>query len=518
MTLPGPDPRLESHLVDVLIHRAHPLYVSFSATFGLTSMTGDVAHWVRDGHGDALAASVRDLFLGIDPDPVGEIRSVDLAGNHVAHVHWLRDPEGIHVILLDARAEVSQHQVRQQESHEAELASLERGKSIDKLKRVKQELERRQSQLEEANALKTAFLATLSHEFRTPLTAIFGYLHLLEKRLQQDSEATFALRAIRRGATHLFGLAENLLEYGRPEAGEHRLNVVRIDLNLLAEDLRVMFVPLADEQHLTMTVRIESVPLELCLDEIKVKQVLINLVSNAIRYTPRGVVDVLLRWNGQRFEAIVSDSGIGIPAAFVDSVFKPFNKGGPQGSRGAGLGLSISRRLVEQMHGELSMKSSAGEGSEFRVSLPNLVIGRNASVVMPQNSGSEWLDGGTALVIDDDPDIRELLRLLLEDLGFSVELCVTANEGFDRAIALSPDLVIVDLYLPGLSGNVASFKLRAHGFRGRIIALSGATDPDSRRSALSAGADQFLAKPVQIEEFVRAVRAATTRVPSPREN
>ncbi|MBK8285076.1 MAG: response regulator [Ahniella sp.] len=513
MTEPGPAARLESHVFAVLLERAQPLYLQFSSDWGLKSLHGAVAHWRADIEHDQLVDAVRDLFLGVNPDVSGELSSVELAGGRIAHVHWLRGDEGIDVILLDARAEVEQQQLKQQESHEAELASMERGKSIDRLRRVKHELERRQSQLEEANALKTAFLATLSHEFRTPLTAIFGYLHLLEKRLQPDVESQFALRAIRRGATHLFGLSENLLEYGRPEAGEYRLNVVRIDLNLLAEDLRIMFLPLAEEQQLDFSVRIEAVPLDLCLDEIRVKQVLINLVSNAIRYTPRGQVTVLLRWTGKDFEAIVRDSGIGIPSAFMDSVFKPFNQGVPHGSRGAGLGLSISKRLVEQMHGELQLKSNPGEGSEFRVRLPNLVIGRSpaASGSLLGEPGRQWLDGGTALVIDDDPDIRELLRLLLEDLGFGVELCVTANEGFERAIALKPDLVIVDLRLPGLSGNVASFKLRAHGFTGRILALSGASDPESRRGAIAAGADQFLAKPVQIEEFVRAVRAATSR-------
>lgn len=510
MTATAPDPRLESHLFEILVGRTQPVYLDYGPDWGLRAIHGAISHWQADTTAEALAASVRDLFLGVVPEPVGELRSVELAGHHVANVHWLHDATGTRVILLDVRADTAQHQIKQQESHEAELASTERGKSIDRLRRVKDDLERRQAQLEEANALKTAFLATLSHEFRTPLTAVFGYLHLLEKRLAQDVDAQFALRAIRRGATHLFGLAENLLEYGRPEAGEHRLNVVRIDLGLIAEDLRVMFGPLADEQQLALSIDVAAVPLELCLDEIKLKQVLINLVSNAIRYTPRGTVQVMLHWNGQRFEAVVRDSGIGIPAAFADSVFKPFNKGGPQGSRGAGLGLSISKRLVEQMHGTLAMASTPGEGSEFRVSLPNLVIGRLPAAALPQPRGSDWLDGGTALVIDDDPDIRELLRLLLEDLGFGVELCVTANEGFERAIVLSPDLVIVDLHLPGLSGNVASFKLRAHGFRGRILALSGSTDPESRRNALAAGADQFLTKPVQIEEFVRAVRQAST--------
>ena len=221
MTEPGSDTRLESHVFAVLLERVHPLYLQFTPDWGLKTIHGAVAHWRADSHHDQLVGAVRDLFLGASPEESGELPSVELAGGWIAHVHWLRSSEGIDIILLDARAEVEQHQSKQQESHEAELASMERSKSLDRLRRVKHELERRQAQLEEANSLKTAFLATLSHEFRTPLTAIFGYLHLLEKRLQPDVESQFALRAIRRGATHLFGLSENLLEYGRPAAVEN---------------------------------------------------------------------------------------------------------------------------------------------------------------------------------------------------------------------------------------------------------------------------------------------------------
>lgn len=501
------DPQLESLLFDILLEQTKPLFLRFDQKLGLLGMEGQLDAW-RVDDSEVLVQAVRDLLLGMPLDGRGELRAVELSGQRLAHVHWEGRADGVDVILLDARTELEQQRQKQQESHDAELASTERGKAIDRLRKVKHELERRQAQLEEADALKTAFLSTLSHEFRTPLTAIFGYLHLLERRLRPDNESQYALRAIRRGATHLFGLAENLLEYGKPEADAHRLNIVRMDLRMLADDLGIMFLPLAEEQGLSLEFQIDSVPLELCLDEIKVKQVLINLLSNAIRFTPRGSVRVRLSWNGQKFEAQIQDTGIGIPEDLVNSIFKPFHRGGPAGQRGAGLGLSISRRLVEQMHGQMSFRSRPGEGSTFTVSLPSLQVGRalNVAVNDADLPAEIWLSGGTALIIDDDPDLRELLRLLLEDLGFSVELCVTANDGFERAQRLDPDLVVVDLNLPGLPGNAASFKLRAHGYKGPILAISAQTDAEAKRAALAAGADQFLPKPIQIEAFVRAVR------------
>lgn len=504
-------PAVDAYLHAVLIDRCHPTVLRLDSAWNLIGVDGDPEFWgfseqTRDEH----LQTIRDLFVGVEIDVAHELMFVGLPDGHVAHVHLVPDESGIQVILLDARGETERQRASQQLGNEAELAMQDKSRAISRLKQVRSELERQRQRLEEANALKNAFIATLSHEFRTPLTSIFGYLHLLERRLAGDESTQRSLRAVRRGATHLFGLAENLLEYGRSESGRSRLNPTRFEPAQMAEDLRVMFSPLAAEEGLTLEVVCEAVPLPLIHDEVRLRQIMINLISNAIRYTSRGSIKVRIQWDGVGLILQVADTGIGIPEELRQVIFKPFNAGGQQGSKGAGLGLSIVRRLVDQMHGSIHLESVLGEGTRFEVKLPPLGTSTTESerVARQIEDPDSWLIGGNALVVDDDSDIRELVRALLEDMGFRVRTAASANEAFDIASKSIPDLAIIDVQMPGLSGNAAVFKLRAHGYKGRIISLSADDTVEARQAALGAGSDLYLTKPINIEQLVRAVRSA----------
>ncbi len=513
MSTPFPE-AVDRHLRDVLIDRAHPLVLSIDGEWNLLAAKGDCAYWgfVADQREEALQ-TVRDLFLGIDLSVEQGFQFVELPQGQAAHLHLVPDGAQMHVVLLDARGDSERQRAGQQLGNEAELAGIEKNRAINRLKQIRSELECQRERLEEANALKNAFMATLSHEFRTPLTSIFGYLHLLERRLAHDASTQHSLRAIRRGATHLLGLSENLLEYGRGESGRSRLNPIRVEPEQLAEDLRVMFNPLAREEGLGLTIEAESVPVPLIHDEVRVRQIMINLISNAIRYTPRGSVQASLRWDGEILALRVIDSGIGIAPELRSQIFKPFNAGGQQGSKGAGLGLSIVKRLVDQMHGTLRLESVPGEGTRFEVDLPPLGSTQASTDPIARQTGDpeSWSIGGTALVVDDDEDIRELVRTLLRDLGFQVHTASDASEGFEAALRLCPDVAIVDVQMPGLSGNAAVYRLRAQGYKGRIISLSADDSLDAREAALSAGSDSYLTKPINIERFVRAVRVAAEK-------
>ncbi len=502
---------VDRYLRHALVDRAHPVVLSMDGDWNLVDVLGDSGYWgfAAEAREDQLQL-IRDLFIGIDPKVEQDLLFVELPDGQVAHVHLVPDVSGLHIVLLDARGESERQRVSQQLGNEAELAGQEKNRAISRLKQVRNELERQRERLEEANALKNAFIATLSHEFRTPLTSIFGYLHLLERRLVGDASTQHSLRAIRRGATHLFGLAENLLEYGRSESGRSRLNPMRMEARQLADDLRVMFAPLAQEEGLALEIDFEAAPQPLIHDEVRVRQIMINLISNAIRYTPRGSVRASIRWDGAALTLSVVDTGIGIPPELKSAVFKPFNAGAQQGSKGAGLGLSIVKRLVDQMHGSIQLESVPGEGTRFFVSLPPL--GSAAAETRRETTQSEdpdsWLIGGTALVVDDDDDIRELVRTLLMDMGFKVHVGADAAAAFEMAMRLRPDVVVIDVQMPGLSGNAAVYRLRAHGYKGRIISLSADDAVEAKGAALTAGSDLYLTKPINIEYFVRAVRAA----------
>lgn len=505
---------VERYIERVLRERANPVMLSFDRKWNLIEILGDVSHFsLNVSAGGSDLHLLRDLFLGLPEGEPQDFPFVGLPGGRCAHVHGVPDGGLFHVLLLDASEEFARVQEQQQQGNQAELISQEKSKALARLRAVRSELESQRNRLEEANALKNALIATLSHEFRTPLTSIFGYMHLLERRCGDDATQRQALRAVRRNATYLFALAENLLEYGRGEAAPGLLNPVLVDLPALVADLDAMFRPLAEDKGLAFSIELGDMPCDALFDEIKLRQIAINLLSNALRYTMRGKVAARVFGDERQLVLEVSDTGIGVPADARQRVFTPFNRGGQNGSKGAGLGLSIVKRLVEQMHGALELDSELGVGSTFRVRLPPL--GQATAGETPARSGEKpagadelWLKGYRAVVLDDDPDVSGLLALLLEDLGFEVEVLREAARAVARVREAPPHVMLVDVELPGLSGNAAVYQLRAHGYAGRIITLSATATEEARAAALAAGADFYLTKPINLEQFVRVLQRA----------
>jgi signal transduction histidine kinase len=243
----GVPPRVEAYLRDLFWERVNPLLLSFDDGWRLDDIHGDASLYGIDcGEPARGIEALRDLFTGLSLDEPHDVPFVELANGRSAHLHLIPDDKGFHVLLLDAEVERDRRRVQQQIGHEEALASQAKTKAIGQLKKIRSELERQHAKLEEAHALKNALIATLSHEFRTPLTSIFGYLQLVERRAQGEPSLQDALRAVRRNATYLFTLAENLLEYGRGESAVPLWNATSDDLGLLAREVDAMFRPLAE--------------------------------------------------------------------------------------------------------------------------------------------------------------------------------------------------------------------------------------------------------------------------------
>lgn len=503
---------VDGYLRGWLVDRHAPLVLRYDDRGELRQIHGEQLRYGLAGPArDDTLALLDDMFVGQSSTDTVSLPYIELPNGRCVHVHRTPESQGCHVLLLDAEDERHRRRELQQAGHVEALVSHEKSRAIGRLHELRSELEQQQSLLEEANGLKNALIATMSHEFRTPLTSIFGYLHLLERRGQPESAE--ALRALRRNASYLLTLAENLLEYGRGESGAALREAVPVDVQALAEDMDVMFRPLAEDKGLSLRI-VASGPAGTspAFDEVRLRQIVVNLVSNAIRYTERGEVSARLDWDGRGLRIEVVDTGPGIPDEFHERVFRPFNRGGPQGSKGAGLGLSIVRRLVEQMQGTLNLESSPA-GSCFRVELPLQAHGSS-----PEDSGrSEALPqlcGLRAIVVDDDPDVAGLLEVLLMDLGISATCIAEGVRAFAQTLSDPPDLLLVDVQLGGgVSGHALVFRLRAQGYRGRIVMLSAAGTREMRDVALRSGADFFLPKPIQIEQFVRTIEQAARLAP-----
>lgn len=502
---------MERKLAHFLFARAQPLLLEFDAGWQLVNLQGDAARFGFDLDNAQIGTrQLQDLFIGMPLDEAVDLPFVEMPNGRSAHVHMLSADSGFQILLLDAQGEHDRQQSQQQTSNEAELVGRQKSKAIAQLRQIRSELEQQRARLQDANTLKNALIATLSHDFRTPLTSIFGYLHLIEEEAGHTSSTQRGLRALRRNANYLFTLAENLLEYARADSRSNLLLPSETDLAELVDDLEGMFQPMARDQGLEFSISLDAIDASTpILDELRLRQILVNLLSNAIRYTPTGKVTARLVWEDASLVIEVIDTGVGIAEELHEKVFVAFNRSSQAPGSGAGLGLSIVKRLVKQMLGTLEMESRLGQGTRFRVVLPNLdKANAEASEESPDAFFTKPDRVYSVLIVDDDPDIVYLLEALLRDRGFRVRAVGDAASAVETAQANPPDVLLVDVELPGLSGNTAVFRLRAKGYRGHIVTLSATPTEEARKVALNAGADQYLTKPIHIEQFARAMQRA----------
>lgn len=333
---------------------------------------------------------------------------------------------------------------------------------------------------EAANLAKTHFLMGLSHEIRTPLNAIHGYAQLLERGAALAP--TEAGRIIRRSSEHLADLVEGLLDISRIEAGVLKLNRETIGLRILLEQVAAMFRIEAGNKGLDFIFRVApTLPGWVLADERRLRQVLINLLSNAIKYTERGSVTLSVRYRSMVAEFEVADTGIGIAPEDRERIFMPFDRGGGRASGvapGIGLGLSLSRMLAQIMGGDISVRSEAGQGSRFILKL--LLPQPNAAPDLEARGEARGLPIGydgrrrTILAIDDDPGQLALWQELLRPIGFNLFVAGSGGAGLSLAELGKPDLVLLDVSMPGLSGWEVAERLRARFGRDiRIIMASG---------------------------------------------
>lgn len=364
------------------------------------------------------------------------------------------------------------------------------------------ELTRAKDAAEAANEAKTRFLASVSHEIRSPLNAIYGYAQLLERG--DGANAAEAGKVIRRSAEHLSNLVEGLLDIAQVESGSLRLARDTIRLPAFIEQLIDMFQPQAAMKGLTLRLEAPaSLPQFVRTDPKRLRQVLINLLSNAIKFTDHGEVALTVHYRNELATFEVADSGIGIAPADIARILLPFERGGGASAEraGIGLGLAITQALVHIMGGELRVESAPGEGSRFIV---RLMLSQPLSppTDLPEGEPARIYLGRERrlLLIDDDPVHREALRGLLELRGFRMLSAEGGEQGLAIAGEAQPDLVLLDVAMPGISGWDVAAQLRArHGPRLRIVMLSGEAAQSGPRGDNGPANDVFVAKPFDFD-------------------
>lgn len=371
------------------------------------------------------------------------------------------------------------------------------------------ELQRARDVAEAANAAKTRYLVAVSHEIRSPLNAIYGYAQLLER-----GEAVAAGEAggvIRRSAEHLTNLVEGLLEISRVESGVLTVRSDVIPLATLLDDVVDMFRMQADAKGLALRYETEGrMPRFVRTDEKRLRQILINLLSNAVKYTVEGHVALSVRYRSQVATIAISDSGIGIAPDDLDRIFEPFERGhAPEATLqpGIGLGLAITRVLAGILGGEIVATSTPGAGSCFtlRIFLPEPLEPPGDAAGRAAITGYRG-DRRTVLLIDDDPAQIAVLDSLLKGLGFVVYAAGNGAQGLAMAEQCRPDLVLLDVQMPGLGGWAVASRLRAtHGDAVRIVMVSANMHEFAAGGDGAADHDAFVSKPVDLDALLTVI-------------
>ncbi|HTK28422.1 MAG TPA: ATP-binding protein [Vicinamibacterales bacterium] len=372
---------------------------------------------------------------------------------------------------------------------------------------------------ESASRLKDEFLATLSHELRTPLNAILGWSSMVAHPRADEARIRHAVRAIERNARTQARLVDDLLDVSGIINGRMRLNVVEVSLPPVVDAAIDAVRPAAEAKGIELVKRIEG-PLRLVSgDSHRLQQVVWNLLSNAVRFTPDGGrIELRLRSVKDRAEIQVTDTGTGIDAEFLPHVFERFRQADSSLTRrhgGLGLGLAIVRHLVELHGGTVAVESEGeGRGATFTVLLP--ARGDAPVAVRPAEAPAPapeppLLHGARVLVVDDDPDARELLKMLLEDAGARVTTTTSAGETRAMIGPFQPDLLIADIGMPGEDGYSLLRSLRTDGSdvgsRVPAIALTAHALPEDVEKAMTAGFQMHLAKPIDPARLLSSVAA-----------
>lgn len=376
-------------------------------------------------------------------------------------------------------------------------------------------LERAVKAAEQANQAKSLFLANMSHEIRTPLNAVLGYTQLLLRDASLQASQRDFVETIHRSGHHLLELINGVLEMSKIEAGRVRLELRSFDFPCLLSDLATMFRARMEEKGLAFTLDIDGcVPKYLLTDPVKIKQVMINVVGNALKFTEQGTVKVMVKAIKDESKAPkviveVRDTGIGIPQKELSKVFEAFEQAsGGSCKGGTGLGMAISRQYARLLGGDLTVESRAGEGSLFRFTF-QADIGatddsgrrkkvREVSGLAPQSKVAK------VLVVDDISENRDLLRHLLGTFGFEVSEATNGQEALDHLAASRPDIILMDWVMPVMSGLEATRRIKAsEAWRNiPIIMLTASALEESRHRAGEAGVDGYLKKPLHLGDIL----------------
>ena len=390
---------------------------------------------------------------------------------------------------------------------------------ITELEAKEVELRRSKDEAEAANKAKSEFLANMSHEIRTPMNAILGFTEVLMRGYTSDPvDSKRYLNTISSSGKHLLGLINDILDLSKVEAGRVEVETLASPVHqIIHEVVKIMSVKAAEKNIDLEFAALDSMPNQVITDPSRIRQILTNLIGNAIKFTEQGSVKITTHYQaGMHLENLrieVSDTGIGMTQTQADAVFNPFVQADSSITRrfgGTGLGLTISKRFAEALGGDITVRSEAGKGSTFIVSIPasaaegSVMLEPDAIMadlhIDDQQKECVWhFPPSRVLVVDDGDENRELLEVVLADVGLEVETAVDGKDGLDKALAGSYDIILMDVQMPKMDGYTSVRLMRESGIKIPVYALTAHAMKGAEEECLQAGYSGYMPKPIDID-------------------
>ena len=407
-------------------------------------------------------------------------------------------------------------------------------RDITERRRTEEEFNKAKQAAEAANRAKSEFLANMSHEIRTPMTAILGYADvLLDDAKEKDTIESAQI--IKRNGNHLLDLINDILDLSKIEAGRCTIDLRKCSPSYLAAEVISLMNVRADAKGLPLTLEVQGdIPEKITTDPLRLRQILVNLIGNSIKFTEIGSVRVFMRLDtmsesGAKLIFEVIDTGIGMSEDQVDMLFRPFSQVDSSARRrfgGTGLGLAISKRLAGLLGGDIAVRSSPGQGSTFSLSIGVGGLGglkmaqercRAVAARKPQDNVQKL--NCRILLAEDGPDNQRLIAFVLRKAGADVEVAENGQIALDLALAAkqsgSPfDVILMDMQMPVMDGYEATQNLRRTGYTEPIVALTAHAMAADREKCIEAGCDDYISKPIDSKKLVGSIEAWVPREPS----
>lgn len=491
-------------------------YICVDQNMHVTRVSDNLAYY---GYADIPIGSdineYVDFMVGMNVDTDIELAFLVSPSAVPIAVSLMPHQDELVVVITDVSKQAEQRRMLQQKANENELLLNKQEKLLAQLESASQSLELKNKQLKEASRLQTLFLAGVSHEFRTPLTSIIGHADVMRGGLKKNNTADFVayddhLHAVQRSSKHLLSLVENLLDHGKFDSNEIVLHPKATQLSEVFDDVALFLTPLSGAKKIKFSVDTDfNDDTMVVVDASRLRQCLINLIGNAIKFTDVGSVKVSARFQNDTLKVEIIDTGIGIKKGNLVKATQPFWQAKGTGKSGTGLGLTITKKIIELMGGEFSLTSEYGKGTQVAFELMAPQISQQDLVGDLTDNKFQLFNGYKILLVEDDFDIAGLLLLMFAEAKINVSHVENGALAVEAMAEQRFDLVLMDLNMPVMGGHKAVKKIRESGDTTPIVIMSASALEADKKRAEKLACDGYLVKPVNINDILTVAEQIT---------